>query len=193
MSWKVLHQQLGSFRHWFPIDTPTHGEALVCVPPKSGWTSFRYVIAPDTIGKSFSGYMTSIGRQPLYPHQAMHRDLPKFLAVRHPLDRYRSLCRAVMAAPSWAIKQLIPPEYRDPYALMDYIEASPLGNVHWYPQHGYLVRGARIIRFDELLQRLGYPPAWENRGADIALDVDDARVLRHYQHDLTLWERHERQ
>lgn len=123
---------------------------------------------------------------PLYPWQVVGLPGQKFIGVRDPVDRFGSLWRDKCARRSRAyplLKGLTPDE------LMDLIEAYPFGNTHWWPQAFNRIPGAELVRFDQLVERLGYEPRHANRSPAAEAELPVERIRRHYATDCAMWAR----
>lgn len=189
----TLHYRQWGFRSWYLV-----GDAYACVPPKCGSTAFMRGVDPhERDGLRFRRRMLALKRGPFGPQDMIRREdgRARFLAVRDPVDRFRSLWRHITRSDAvrdwWTTRHRIPREIAAPAELLEYIRAFPMGNYHWYPQAGYLVPGVTLVRYTELLDRLGLPNAPHNVGreptADDEVPEDEVRAL--YPLDVELWQK----
>lgn len=165
----------------------------ICFPQKNGGNAFRKKL--KTLKRWESPKMAyhievfselqKCGHGPFTPKEAdiFYPNIPHYLAVRHPLDRFKSLwrnkCRDRVGHPK-EIYGLSPDE------LMDFIERN--SNSHWMSQSMYVTTKTIPVRHSVLLDRMGSEKVnkTESRDDDPEFPVD--RVLRHYAADLKLWE-----
>lgn len=147
--------------------------AYVCAPRKCGYTSLL-----QSVGQSTPNYAHIEGVKAV-----------KYLAIRHPVDRFISLWRFVQSHPFETAHDnpLKPLAGLSPDALMDYIEAHPRDNDHWLPQASYFHSGVTCIPYERLLAHIGTPPKHGNKStAPPPQSVPSARILAHYARDLEL-------
>lgn len=148
--------------------------AYVCAPRKCGYTSLLQSVGQYT---------------PSYAH-VESKDAVKYLAIRHPVERFISLWRFVRSHPfATAHDNLLQPlAGLSPDALMDYIEANPAANPHWIPQSTYWHLGVTPVPYDRLLEVIGSPAKHGNKSTYAAPEtVPEARILRHYAEDMALY------
>lgn len=166
---------------------------LVCVPAKCGLTSYqRLVLKRDTgngeghAGDRFYAHLERQGIGPYTTEQAKEMDYPKMLAVRDPVDRFRSLWqdKCQQNTPPPVIRHL---KGMMPNQLMDHIEAHPDANGHWARQSGYWFEGVEVVRYDRLLDRLGYPQIHHNASQRTSVRMPIQRILAHYRDDARLY------
>lgn len=181
------------FRSWYLV-----GEVYVCVPPKCGSTSLMKAVDPnESDGIGFRRTMHEKKRGPFAPQDMIRRvdRRRRLLAVRDPVDRFRSLWRHLVRSPEirqwWEKRHRIPRAIETPAQLLEHIRACPMGNYHWYPQAAYLVPGADPLRYDRILDELGLPNVRHNVGRAVPHDnaIPAAAVRALYPLDVELWER----
>lgn len=191
---------------WFEVDV--RGErCFASVPPKCGLMSFLAGYVPGLpevikekgmrVGEIGLAYAKARGLGPYTARDVVRQfpDAPRFLAVRHPLDRFRSIWKD-KCDPKWQRHPSTSPGTVDltagmtPDELMDLVEAWPGGDNHWVPQWWFLVPRAKPLPFDRFNQLLGLPAVHTHRsrmsGEGVAFP--EARILAHYARDLELWE-----
>lgn len=186
------------FHGWIQVYTPAFGEALICVPPKCGSTSLAVAllggVANRQVHRTLLHQLEREGKGPFHPKVAASRDaLPKFLAVREPLDRFRSMF--AMTQKKGAAKYGVPESVDTPGKLIRWIAQCPLHNKHFGPQYLHRIPGARLVPFVRLLPLLGFEPVWFNKTDSAAVNIDPvtiAFVREHYAQDFTLWNERER-
>lgn len=185
---------------WFAVPA-VGGFAYGCAPPKSGLVSFLGALVPGlwrllrdrslAIGEVALPFAEAAGIGKFSAAQVVRQfpDARKILSVREPVARFRSLwqdkCRVELADDPvfGAVAGLDPDEF------LDYVEAYPFGNAHWFPQYAYLVPSVELVPIDRFLPALGLLPLRVHRSEprpEVAMP--EARIRRHYDRDVALWE-----
>lgn len=160
---------------------------LVCVPHKAGTTSFRAATLPEhRDAHHWRALAADRGLGPLSPAEAAADGRPTILAVRDPIERFRSLVKNLLDLRR--NNRLSAYRGLSPDALLDLIERHPRGDRHWYSQADYHVDGVELVRFDRLLPRLGLRSQWRNRRRGESPRIPAHRVRALYARDVELWE-----
>jgi len=177
----------GMFRRWV-----FWNNKLVCVPAKCGSTSFHAAIIPELNVNPWyaaDAYLASIGAGPFTPMEVYRRfpTVPKILAVRNPVKRFRSLWY------DFCVDGRADENYHNfrgmsPWDLMDFIESFPCGDRHWVAQSAYLLPDVQRVKSRYLLSMLGLPYRELNRSARAGEKMPVERILKHYAADMRLWE-----
>ena len=159
-----------------------------CVPHKNGWTSFK-TAAAESLGITRAQFK-DMG---LSARQVKRMSGERLLAVRDPVDRFRSLWKHVNREAMADRRHGFIWEHRlhgsTPDELMAFVESHPDENRHWVRQSSYLVEDVILVRFDRILAQLGLPEKHLN-GIDAEcppMPVD--RILSHYSVDKALADR----
>lgn len=188
-----MHRQV---QCWFrlPERHPADGTRFACCPPKNGGTSFYRSLF--NIGKEIDDryvYSEAVkiaavkGVGPYTPEEASSLVGAKIMAVRDPVERFRSL---------WADKcARLDPNYPHLYGktfddLLATILMAPTADPHWMPQWMFDVRQSHNIRHNTFLSHLSLREVRANRTDSVVLtgDIADA-VRRHYARDVDYyWE-----
>lgn len=175
---------------WFRV-----GEAYACVPHKNGTTSFRTAVTmPDPSADNYIMYdwARRHGLGPYEPDQLPDDGLPRYLAVREPVDRFQSLWRYV-SRPGHSKNGFVMANRINglsPFELMDVIEARPDENPHWLRQSFFECPNVIPVRYDRMLSVLGLPNVHKNhtaRSISSGLEWPIERIHRHYARDVELW------
>lgn len=169
------------------------GRALVYVPLKCGSTSFKFALVPEL----------GIARDPeqrFYDRCAEHElgpfpldidyrrvaHLYRVLAVRDPVERFASLWREIAHghSPTFA-----PLKGLSPDALLDVIAVHANRDPHFEPQAVWALTGTTLVRYDQLLDRLGLPAEHRRASAADAAPMPVERIRTLYAKDVALWNR----
>lgn len=184
----------GAFDVWFYL---RNYDLCVAVPAKCGGSSFyRYAVGvpdavPDDDVRSFAVRAARVERSGPFTPVEVRRYFAtgrKLLAVRDPVDRFRSLwrdkCRRTLETKDdrtfmrgWS-----------PTTLLEHVRGFPFGNPHWVPQYLYRVPRVELVPYDELPRLLGYgdrPPVRATTRTHV--EVDERRVRALYAQDVALW------
>jgi hypothetical protein len=167
-------------RLWFKV-----GERYACVPAKCGGTAFyrrAFGILDGPDSHVFSAAL--LRAQPYLPDEVAAFDGPKWLAVREPLSRFKSLWRDKCCTLDVNVPML---HGLTPDELIGLIERDPFGDSHWMPQFKYLTPGVRLVPYRKMFQVLGFEPLEANvgsQGAEPQFPVE--RILSMYGVDALL-------
>lgn len=152
------------YKLWFYLPGP---DLCVAVPAKCGGTSFYRAIfnvpedVPSEHVRSHAVLTTlELGRGPYSVREVVkyHSRKRKVLAVRDPVERFRSLWRdKCRDAPAGPMSRL------SPSGLMSLIRSHPFGDAHWAPQYAWLVPGCEVVLYSELPTLLEYESVHERR------------------------------
>lgn len=172
------------------------GTELLCAPPKCGSSALamRYFHAAS-VGDLQAGAIGRADRdQGGGPWRAcdlagVHKSLPRYLAIRDPVERFASLwrnkCRDQLTPHGNAAVHGM-----TPLQLADYIGRHPFADLHWFPVAAYYAPGVHLVELSAFLSRLGIEPGWNATRTlpdDPPMPVDAIAEL--YPADFNLWMR----
>ena len=186
----IVQSKLDNFALWVYLK---EFDCCVCFPHKNGGCSFRWQIIKIKGWQFISSRSLHVmqnfysdGHGPFHPKEAeyLYPHVPHYLAVRHPVDRFRSVwqnkCRDQMGPPV-EVYGMTPDE------LMDYIEV--VEDRHWRRQSENLTGITQPVLVAELLQMIGaekHINKTERQDSDPDMPID--RILNYYADDLRIWE-----
>ena len=186
----IVQSKLDNFALWVYLK---EFDCCVCFPHKNGGCSFRWQIIKIKGWQFISSRSLHVmqnfysdGHGPFHPKEAeyLYPHVPHYLAVRHPVDRFKSLwrnkCRDRDGSP-WQVYGMTPDE------LMDYIEIQE--DHHWRMQVKNLTDHTEPMPMPDLLEMIG-ATARINKSGRLEKDPDVPvdRVLDYYADDLRIWE-----
>jgi len=185
----IVQSKLDNFALWIYLK---EFDFCVCFPAKNGGCSFRHEIIGlrsldiDSMTLALMREFYKDGHGPFHPKEAeyLYPNVPHYLAVRHPVDRFKSLwrnkCRDRDGSP-WQVYGMTPDE------LMDYIEIQE--DHHWRMQVKNLTDHTEPMPMPDLLEMIG-ATARINKSGRLEKDPDVPvdRVLDYYADDLRIWE-----
>jgi hypothetical protein len=170
----------------------------ICAPTKCGCSAiYGQLIGNPVHGARINALkeFSARGLGPWLPHEipGKYRHVPKYLAVRDPVDRFGSLWRCFCRGRKFRPKAQ--PENTSyifgmtPAELMTHILMYPIANRHWVPQLLHWLPGSVLVPHGQLLERLGLPSpkinVTDRRKDDPALPEEQIR--NHYAEDMKLW------
>lgn len=180
-----------------------HKEICVCAPAKCGTTSLRFALDP-TLQERVDEWRKNRGnggapivtlsnegfRHGPYTPEEVNKVTAKgkYLAIRHPVDRFRSLwqdkcCRDPEGSP---LRQRL--NGMSPAQLLQMIKYFPMGDRHWYPQYLYRVPGTTLIPHQKFLTWLGYKNKVYNKSEAVDAVMPSSDIIEYYSQDYELWE-----
>ena len=186
----IVQSKLDNYALWVFLK---EFDCCICIPAKNGGCSFRHEIIGlrkldiecRTLGLMREFYKD--GHGPFHPREVsmMYPDKPHYLAVRHPVDRFKSLWRNKARDKDGAPHQVYG---MTPDQLMDYIEKQE--DHHWRKQVKNLTDKTVPMLAADLLKMVG-ATVRINRTDRLERDPDmpTDRILDFYIDDLRLWDR----
>lgn len=169
------------------------GTALVCAPPKCGSSALaqRY-FGKESVGdlqeKWAKNCDLNLGPWRACDLSGVHPGLPRYLAVRDPVERFASLwrnkCRDQLT--EFGIPEV---HGMTPLQLAEHIGRYPFADLHWFPMSAYYAPGVHVMPVAHLLYELGVKSGWnatQPRDGDPPMPVGAIRQL--YRADVQLWE-----
>lgn len=139
------------FKLWFYLPDQ---DVCACVPAKCGGTSFyraMFNVPDDVPSEHVRSHAVlasmALGRGPYSVNEVMHYHYKKrkIMAVRDPVERFRSL---------WRDKYR--PDGTSPERLLELIRQHPFADAHWAPQYAWAVPDTRFVLYYDLPGVLGY-------------------------------------
>lgn len=169
------------------------GRALVYVPLKCGSTSFKFALVPG-LGAARDPEQRfydccaehGLGPFPLDINHPRLAHLYRLLAVRDPVERFASLWREIAHGHSPSFRPL---KGLSPDALLDVIAVHAHSDPHFEPQAVWAVAGTTLVRYDQLLDRLGLPAEHRRASAADTTPMPVERIRTLYAKDVELWHR----
>ena len=174
---------------WGYFRTPT---AFLYVAPKCGTTSLRAALLPDLprsggrYAQRFHEEASKIGLGPFEKYEIFDETKQKLLAIRHPVERFKSLwrdCQFKRGQTFAAFKGL------SPWQLFEIIQIQP-DDYHWSEQSEAWMPGIRIIDYREALTSSGLPNIHKRQRLEPKCELDQSlidAIQMHYAEDLRLW------
>jgi hypothetical protein len=173
-------------------------DVCLSVPTKNGCSAiYGQLIGNPVHGARLSALkeFAARGLGPWLPHKipGEYSHVPKFMAVREPVDRFASLwrcfCRRPKADPAPEPGTTASIFGMTPVELMAHIRKYPTWNRHWIPQVAHWTPGAILVPHDQLLDRLGLgsPKVNVTKRRDTDPEMPESQILGHYVQDLELW------
>ena len=179
----------------------------MCFPNKNGGCAFRYGVQAlkgwdeyESITHGLGVFLDlfNAGDGPFLGKEIdeLYPDIPHYLAVRDPTERFGSLWRNKSRDLCGEIEDI---SHLSPDELMDVIEEHPYGNTHWFPQYMYLTQHAIPVESSRLIEMINtevkkrgiehhpFINKSERLKTDPPLPIE--RIRQHYALDCELWDK----